>query len=365
MEIFEVFGRLHPLILHMPIGILAFAFLMELLSKREAYKGLRPGIGFAIKIGMISAIFAAISGYVLSLEGGYDDDLLWQHKWLGIGTTAVAIIVYLLHRVRTSKAGKKLYLPIFSGLMFLMGAAGHIGGSLTHGSEFLLEPLTTKKITEKAAIANINEAKVFADVIQVIFEQKCISCHSPSKKKGELLMSTFAGLQKGGETGAFLKAGSIVNSLFLQRVHLPLKEKGHMPPKGKKQLSSDEITLLEWWVEQGALFDKKIGEISQTEEVTAILKKYEQAENSVLAINVETVDESIIEKLKTSNIKIDKVLEDNPFLIVSLRDRKDLDATTFKQLRQISEQIIELDLSNTNLTDDLFSELKNFLIYKK
>ena len=360
MEIFEVFGRLHPLILHMPIGILALAFLMELLSKRESYKGLKPAIGFAIQIGMISAIFAAISGYVLSLEGGYDDELLWQHKWLGIGTAVVAIIVYLLHRVRTSKAGKKLYLPLFGGLMFLMSAAGHIGASLTHGSEFLLEPLTTKKSKEKTGISDINEAKVFSDVIQPIFEQKCVTCHSPSKTKGKLLMSTVAGLQKGGETGAFLQVGSVVNSLFLQRAHLPLNEKEHMPPKGKKQLSSDEITLLEWWVEQGAHFDKKIGEIRQTEEITAILKKYEQVENSLLTMDVEAVDERTIKKLKASNIKLDKVLEGNPFLVISLRDRKDLDAATFKQLKQISEQIIELDLSNTNLTDELFAELKNF-----
>jgi len=121
MEIFEVFGRLHPLILHLPIGILALAFLMELLSRKEAYKGLKFAIGFAIQIGVCSAIFAAASGYVLSLEGGYDDKLLWQHKWLGIGTAIVAVLVYLLHSVKTSKAGRKLYLPLFSILMLLMG----------------------------------------------------------------------------------------------------------------------------------------------------------------------------------------------------------------------------------------------------
>ena len=360
MAIFEVFGRLHPLILHMPIGVLALAFLMELLSQNEKYKGLKFAIGFAIQIGMLSAIFAAISGYVLSLEGGYDDVLLWRHKWLGIGTAIVSILVYLLHRVKTSKAGKKLYLPLFSGLMLLMGAAGHIGGSLTHGSEFLLEPFNTKKKAEKVAIADIKNAKVFPDIIQPIFEQKCVSCHSPSKTKGNLLLSTVAGLQKGGETGAFFQAGSIVNSLFLQRAHLPLEEKEHMPPKGKKQLTSDEITLLEWWVEQGAHFDKKVGEISQTGEVAGILKKYEQSENSVLSLNVDSADEGTINKLKAANIKLDKVLKDNPFLVASLRDRKDLNATVFKQLKRISEQLIELDLSNTNLTDDLFLEIKNF-----
>jgi len=173
-------------------------------------------------------------------------------------------------------------------------------------------------------------------------------------------MTTLAGLQKGGETGLFLEAGSVENSLFLQRIQQPLEEKEHMPPKGKKQLSSNEIDLLEWWVEQGAHFDKKVGDISQTEEIQRILKKYEQPKNSILTLKVETADESTINKLKASGIKVDKILENNPFLVVSLRDRHDLDATTFKQLKQISEQIIELDLSNTNLTDDLFSEVRFF-----
>jgi len=98
MDITQFFGRLHPLFLHLPIGILAIAFIMEWLGRKEKYSALLPAVGFAIWIGMWSAILAAISGYVLSWEGGYDTTMLQQHQYLGIGVAVVAVLVYVLHR---------------------------------------------------------------------------------------------------------------------------------------------------------------------------------------------------------------------------------------------------------------------------
>lgn len=360
MAIFEVFGRFHPLFLHLPIGILALAFLMELLSKKDKYVGLQTAIGFALEVGMWSSLLAAVSGYVLSLEGGYDEDLLWLHKWLGIGTAAIAIVVYILYRNKKSDLGKKLYLPTFGGLMLLMGAAGHQGGSLTHGSDFLIEPLTSSKKSERKEIADINEADVFNDVIQPILEERCVSCHSHSKTKGALLMESVEGLKKGGTSGAFLQAGSIGNSLFLQRINMPMEEKEHMPPKGKKQLTSKEISLLEWWVDQGASYTKNVGEIPKTEEIETILKQYEQSANSVLTLDIVPAAAGTIATLQQADIKISKVLVDNPFLSVSLRGRKDLNASVFESLGKIASQVLILDLSDTNLNDELFAQVKNF-----
>ena len=349
MAIFEVFGRFHPLFLHLPIGILALAFLMELLSKKDKYVGLQTAIGFALQVGMWSSLLAAASGYVLSLEGGYDDDLLWLHKWLGIGTAFIAVVVYILHRNKNVVLIKKVYLPTFACLMILIAAAGHQGGSLTHGSDFLTEPLTSTKKDEKKEIANIDEAHVFNDVIQPIFEQRCISCHSHSKTKGELLMESIQSLRKGGSSGAFLQAGSIANSLFLQRINMPLDEKEHMPPKGKKQLTSKEIALLEWWVDQGASYTKSVGEIERTEKISNILRQYEQSANSVLALDVKPASAGTILALQQANIKINKVLVDHPFLAVSLRGRKDLDASVFEDLDKIADQIITMDHSKIKI----------------
>ena len=216
MEIIEFFGRLHPLVLHLPIGFLALAFVMELASRKEKYTALTPAVGFAIQLGMWSAIFASASGYVLSWEGGYDEMLLNRHQWLGIATAVISVIVYFFHKRKTSKAGKKFYLPIFGSLMLALGITGHLGGSLTHGSDFLTEPFLGGNKNEPVEIVNMDSAMVFQSLVHPIFKQKCTGCHNESKLKGELLMSSIEGLQKGGKSGAFLKAGDIQNSFFFK-----------------------------------------------------------------------------------------------------------------------------------------------------
>ncbi|MFK8009987.1 MAG: FN3 associated domain-containing protein [Saprospiraceae bacterium] len=360
MEIIQFFGRLHPIILHLPIGILAVAFLMEWAGRKEKYAKLLPAVGFAIQLGMWSAILACGSGYLLSWEGGYNDTMLWQHKWLGIGTAAISVIVYFLHKGKNSRAGKKLYFPIFGILMLLIGATGHLGGSLTHGSDFLTEPFSGEKKNEEVAISNMDSAMVFQDLVQPIFKKKCVSCHNESKIKGELLMTTVEGFKKGGKTGAFFVAGNASKSLFLQRAHLPLEEKEHMPPKGKKQLTKDEITLLEWWVEQGGDFDKQVANLEQLEEIKTILAKYTEVDKSIFALNVDPASPSTIQKLRQAGIPIEIISEEKPFVTASLRGRKDLDKSVLKQLQNISEQLIELDLSNTNMNDELISYLDEF-----
>ena len=360
MEITQFFGRLHPIVLHLPIGILAIAFLMEWMGRKEKYATLLPAVGFAIKVGMVSAILAAISGYLLSWEGGYNETLLWRHKWLGIGTATVSIIVYFLHQGKDSPTGKKFFFPTFGILMLLIGATGHLGGSLTHGSDFLTEPFSGEKKSDEVVISNMDSAMVFQDLVQPIFKQKCVSCHNESKIKGELLLTTIEGFKAGGETGAFFVANNPAKSLFLQRAHLPLEEKEHMPPKGKKQLTKDEITLLEWWIEQGGHFDKQVAKLEQPENIKTILAKYTEVDKSVFALNIEPAKASAIQKLRRSGIPVEIVSEEKPFVTASLRGRKNLDKNVLKSLRSISEQLIELDLSDTNMNDELFSYLGEF-----
>jgi len=360
MEVTQFLGRLHPLILHLPIGILAVGFVMEWLSGKEKYEDLRPSIGIILLMGMGSAFFAAGSGYILSLEGGYEKTTLDRHQWLGIATAVISFVVYFLQKKRNSKIGKKLYFPTFGSLMLLIGITGHLGGTLTHGSDFLMEPFTGEGKNEVVVITNMDSALVFHDLVQPILKKKCVSCHNESKIKGDLLMSTIEGLQQGGKTGAFFKAGNVENSLFLQRVHLPMEEKKHMPPKGKNQLTKDEITLLEWWVKEGATFEKPVGAIPQTDEVKTILTKYTTVDQSVFALKIDPPNIGDIQKIKNAGIAIELVAEEKPFVTISLRGNKNLEKSIFKKLDKVAEQVIELDLSKSNMTDELLVYLKSF-----
>jgi len=360
MELFQFFGRLHPLVLHLPIGFLALAFIMEWASRKEKYANLAPAVGFALFLGMWSAIGAAISGYVLSLEGGYDEKMLSDHQWVGIATAAFSVIIYFLHQRKNTGSGQKYFFPAFAGLMALIGITGHLGGGLTHGSDFLTEPFTADAQKDQVAISNMDSAFVFQDLVQPILKKKCVSCHNESKIKGDLLLTTTEGILKGGKIGPFFMAGDIAASLFLQRVHLPLTEKEHMPPKGKQQLNEDEIDLLEWWVAEGGDFKKQVADLKQPEDIKTILAKYNQPDESVYGLSIDPASASTINKLRKAGIEVEVLAKDEGFLAASLRGQKEVTKSMLKKLNSISDQLIHLDLSETNVDDQMLSYLKNF-----
>jgi len=50
-------GHFHPLLVHLPIGILLFAILIHWLSKKEKYVSFENIVPFTYLIGALSAIF--------------------------------------------------------------------------------------------------------------------------------------------------------------------------------------------------------------------------------------------------------------------------------------------------------------------
>lgn len=141
-------------------------------------------------------------------------------------------------------------------------------------------------------------------MIQPILKDKCVRCHNASKIKGELLLSTIEGMQKGGESGLLLIAGDTVNSLFLQRIHLPLSEEKHMPPEGKKQLTTDEIVLLNWWIKEGASYEKQVNAFKAPSYIQPILTKFLPAKDDLQTKDVKRVDDQQIAILRKKGVSI-------------------------------------------------------------
>jgi WD40 repeat protein len=86
--------------------------------------------------------------------------------------------------------------------------------------------------------------------IEPIFESKCFVCHSGSIIEAKFDMSTYAGVMKGGKRGAAVVAGKSAESnifLFCSRQKKPI-----MPPKSEDPLSSQELSLLKLWIDEGA-----------------------------------------------------------------------------------------------------------------
>ena len=63
------FGSFHPLIVHIPIGILLFAALLNSIAAYRKNKTLEFSAGLALLVGSLGSALAAVSGYLLSASG--------------------------------------------------------------------------------------------------------------------------------------------------------------------------------------------------------------------------------------------------------------------------------------------------------
>lgn len=247
-------GRFHPLLVHLPIGMVVALAVLEAAAWLPRFRNANASAGFLIALAAPLAVVTALSGWLLSLAGGYDVELLNWHKWLGIAVAVGSVIAAVLFWKKKINAYRCVLFLTVAGLMVV----GHLGGSLTHGSDYLgkYAPGPLKKIfgapeKKSVAVTDIATAPVFDGIIAPILESHCVECHGAAKSKADLRLDSFAAAMKGGEDGAVLKPGDADQSPLVQRLLLPADDDDHMPPAGKPQLTVSQIAVLQWWVSVG------------------------------------------------------------------------------------------------------------------
>jgi uncharacterized membrane protein len=248
-------GRLHPMIVHFPVGLLVFALVMEIIGrKNEKYNA---AIKLLVYAGALSAIVAVAFGLLLSNTEEYGSNLLPVHQWTGIATMLFSILCAWSYR-RGNRTAQKILLGItVAGIT----VAGHYGASLTHGDDYLTgvlpgaapDPADKKQYTLAMQEGPLSEAQVQELNLQVrtILAHNCYNCHGSAKVKGELRLDTREFIMKGGEHGEVLIPGDPKASEMIHRVSLPRSDKKAMPSKGKG-LTKEEIAILEYWIKKGA-----------------------------------------------------------------------------------------------------------------
>ena len=93
----------------------------------------------------------------------------------------------------------------------------------------------------------------YDDHIFPIFESKCLNCHNPDKKKGDLDLSTYTGTMAGSSGGKIALSGDGGSSkLFTVAVHT---EEPVMPPEGDK-IAKKDAELIRTWIDGGILENK-------------------------------------------------------------------------------------------------------------
>ena len=358
------FGRFHPLLVHLPIGILLLAFLFECLSFRKGYKKLGKLVQPALFWGSMFAIAAAITGFFLRQEGGYEEDLADLHQNFGIITAVLSLIVYVLrpkvkywvdHRHRRRQVKFALLIPLIVALL----VTGHWGGSLTHGEDYLFAAMTVadRKDLDPAdkirTITDVNRAILYDDVIQPILEARCYDCHSSTKQKGELRLDSKDFILRGGENGSIIGNGPADSSALFARLVLPLEHEDHMPPNEKPQLSSSEIALIKYWIEEEAPFDSPVSQFENQRKIAVIITSLQEAPEESW-IPHEPVGAASLEALKRLNdrgINPMPLAAESNYLMVTFTGRQNVTDEQIKSLREIEQQLVWLNLSHTSIID--------------
>jgi uncharacterized membrane protein len=353
----EFTGRLHPLLVHLPIGILLLAFGLECYARWRRRQDLKPAIDLALAAGALSAVATAVTGWLLSQQGGYEETLLQRHQWLGFGTAALALLVWL------GKA-QRWYFPVFAVMVAALIAAGHFGGSLTHGANYLFEQKNDETTAETGVFPTADpEMPVFAAYIQPVLEKKCASCHNASKHKGDLRLDTPEWIQKGGKNGAVIDLQQPAESPLLQRIHLPLHHDDHMPPAGKPQLTDLETRLFEWWIGEGADFEKKVKESPLPEDLLAALQKAQagRQQNPVFRKSIGEASAADLQRLKTLFVSVSKLDAAAPWLAVSFAGLQHPAPAHWDALRGVADQTVDLDLAHTDAGDAVLAGFEHLI----
>lgn len=368
MEVIQqLLGRLHPLVVHLPIGFIITALLLQWYDRKG--NNLAGVISLIFLWGFIAAVLACISGYLLYLGEGYSFDTVKFHLWLGVVTALFSLLMYLRLREPSGIAFLRRLPPVlFSfSLLFLISATGHLGGNITHGSDYLTEPLpqsikTALGIGPEAykmpmlEEANWDRAKLYADVVQPILNTKCVSCHNPKRDKGDLQLHERSGILKGGESGDAIVPNDPEESPLYSRLILPMDHEDHMPPKDKVQLTQAEIGIIKAWIANSNSFDATIGDLGLDKALfTSFFPK--APDNPYPDVKVAAVAADTLTALKRKGFHIEPIAENNNFIRVSCTNMPSFADSDIRLLAPVAQQIVYLDLGGTKVTDALFEKL--------
>jgi hypothetical protein len=94
-----------------------------------------------------------------------------------------------------------------------------------------------------------------------MFEQRCTGCHNDDKRQGELDLTSFEALMRGGETGSVVVAGRPMLSEMHYRINLPPDDENFMPAEGKTPLTAAQTRIIEWWITAGLPNETTIAEV--------------------------------------------------------------------------------------------------------
>lgn len=296
-------------------------------------------------------------------SGDYTGKLMEQHYWAGIITGFTIFTTAALFLVNWSTG--RLYPGYIAALIvsnISVGLASHLGGSITHGQDYLTEHLgLIMNALDTHDQKSEAEMLVYEDMLAPLFEAKCLSCHNAQKAKGSFLMTSYENLTKAGESNLpSVTPESPEKSELYNRVVLPEDHDDHMPPQGKNPLTQDEISLLKYWIESGAQSELLVLEAKKVDSVRILIgsllpefSRYRR-KAQVASLKMKILEKELDEVAGALSISITKdyTSDENRFNIAMRFPPAPLTNEQFKLLHPYAEVFSKASLVSSGIDDD-------------
>ena len=298
VNLFEAVGHWHPLILHLPIGLLIALVLIELrLMLQKDAPAQDVSRSTIVALLAITGPLAALTGWMLHEAESYGPAIEW-HEYLGIATGIASLLLAGAYWKQ-----KSAYRPLVFLAALLMSIAGHLGANITHGENFVLEPWLADKhaapaesetsqaqaesdqtatktpsasdpqapandttadesdaaagptpVADAGGVTDSNDVApdsmgIYNTTIQPILDQFCIRCHGEKRQKEGLRLYSYEGLLAGSDWGSVVTFGNAAESKLIESLRAPLEEDEHMPPSEKPQPTQEQIAAIAAWID--------------------------------------------------------------------------------------------------------------------
>jgi uncharacterized membrane protein len=357
-------GRMHPLLVHLPIGILIFGIALCFFPQREKNNFL-PAIRLAFLLGGVAALGAGISGFLQYQFEGFAWEDVRIHLVGGVLTALGSFGLFFHLREKDVIQSKGKAFAFVLGLILTI--TGHLGGNLTHGESHFTEVLPPE-LQSFLGIEILPEqgpqlqeeswenAELFSEVIQPIFNQNCKSCHNPRNQKGELDLTTMKSLVAGGEDGPVFVPGDTEHSPLFARLILPKDNEKHMPPAGKRQPSKEEIALIGSWIKNGGKETLTLAEAGISRKlIEQFILKSELPFYPKTSLTQLSADS--LATLKAAGFFAEAVESGSGLLKVSCTNFSGFEDSDWEKLAPFAARLAYLDLSGTRVSDALLEEI--------
>ncbi len=356
------------MLVHFPIGFLILAILIEIYCSIFKIRVNKSIINFTWFIAFFSSILTTTLGLLIAETGHYIDENLFMHKVFGLSLTTVSFVSWFFRLSFFSNLFSSSFKTLSNTIIVvLLTLTGHYGGNLTHGETYLVDyaPENIKELVvkkNKHVELEIDSVEIYNDLIQPIFNQKCVSCHNKEIFRGNLNMDSYSNLLKGGSSGNPINKSDPRKSLLIKRITMPTSDLKYMPPDGEP-VSFDEIKTLIWWINNLDKSNDNLASLKVEDDIKESLEmlysinfKEKQWFEKII---VEKLDESLIQGIDNTIFQIKYVSDDKKFLSVKYL-KKNVSLGDIEKLEKIRGNITYFTAKSSNLSNDMIKSISNF-----